>query len=169
MRARQAHNIFPHQLAGEWPIDSGLGTTAIGMVAPTCRTHMRVMFNPDRYEVHLEARIDANNVSVEGSSCHWTIGSPAGTIDLGETGPTAITRLPLGTFSVRVEVELPDGRTAEAHEKICVKDILIVALGDSLATGEGNPEEPRTGIEPAIPSRAPCCSAARPVDTGRVG
>ncbi len=39
-------------------------------------------------------------------------------------------------------IRLPDGRTGSARETIRVRDLLIVALGDSLATGEGNPEVP---------------------------
>ena len=45
-------------------------------------------------------------------------------------------RLPDGTYSVTVTIELKDGRTGSARETIRVHDILIVALGDSLAFGE---------------------------------
>jgi hypothetical protein len=42
-----------------------------------------------------------------------------------------------------VEVALPDGRTFSEPE-IVVEDLLIVALGDSFASGEGNPDRPVT-------------------------
>jgi hypothetical protein len=98
--------------------------------------------NPGRYEVHLKARIDAIDMSTEGTTCVWTIKGHAGAVEIPAKGPDVIARLPQGTQSVTVAIRCADGRTAFARETICVHDILIVALGDSLATGEGNPEVP---------------------------
>ena len=42
----------------------------------------------------------------------------------------------------RSPVERGDGRRESAREAIRVKDVLIVAMGDSMACGEGNPEVP---------------------------
>jgi lysophospholipase L1-like esterase len=98
--------------------------------------------NPGRYEVGLEARIDTSGASLEGMSYRWTIAGPAGSNELVATGPKTIARLPEGNHLVKVTVRLGDGRSGSAQEMIRVKDILVVALGDSLATGEGNPEEP---------------------------
>ncbi len=44
---------------------------------------------------------------------------------------------------VIVEVKLPDGRTL-ADPNVIVEDLLIVAVGDSFASGEGNPDRPVT-------------------------
>ena len=98
--------------------------------------------NPGRYEVQLEVRIETAQVSTEGISCHWTIAGPTGSSEFVSTGPKAITQLPQGDHVVTVSVRLGDGRAAAAQAMIRVKDILVVALGDSLATGEGNPEVP---------------------------
>jgi len=98
--------------------------------------------NPGRYEVRLAARVDADAVAAAGMSCDWMIDGPDQASGPRATGPGPVVRLPLGTYSVRVTVELADGRTGSARETIRVKDILIVALGDSLLSGEGNPEEP---------------------------
>ena len=98
--------------------------------------------NPGRYEVRLAACVDATAVATAGMSCDWTIDGPDQAIGLRATGPEPVVRLPQGTYSVTVTVRLADGRTGSARETIRVKDILIVVLGDSLATGEGNPEEP---------------------------
>ena len=49
-----------------------------------------------------------------------------------------------------MSVQAPDGRTGSAQETIRVNDILIVALGDSLATGEGNPEMPARWESPGF-------------------
>jgi lysophospholipase L1-like esterase len=98
--------------------------------------------NPGRYEVGLEARIDTSGASSEGMSYRWTIAGPAGSSELVATGPKTIARLPQGDHFVSVTIRLGDGRTARASEMIRVRDVLVVAMGDSLATGEGNPEEP---------------------------
>jgi hypothetical protein len=44
---------------------------------------------------------------------------------------------------VIVEVKLPDGRTL-TDPNVIVDDLLIVAIGDSFASGEGNPDSPVT-------------------------
>jgi len=41
---------------------------------------------------------------------------------------------------VEVEARLPDGRTVS--ESVVVDDVFVVALGDSFASGEGNPDRP---------------------------
>ena len=91
--------------------------------------------NPGRYEVRLTACVDAPAVALTGMSCVWTIGGAD-----RATGPEPVIQLPQGTYTVGVTVQLADGRSGSARETIRVKDILIVVLGDSLATGEGNPE-----------------------------
>ena len=97
--------------------------------------------NPGRYDVQLQARIDAIDVPVKGISCRWTIDGPTGTFKVPSSAPQISTRLKQGTHCVTVTIRLPDGRTASARGTIRVQDILIVVMGDSLATGEGNPEE----------------------------
>jgi hypothetical protein len=98
--------------------------------------------NPGKYEVRLTARVDGRAVIPAGMSCEWTIASADQAIRLRASGPKPVVRLPQGTYSVNVSVHLADGRVGSARKTIRVKDILIIALGDSLATGEGNPEEP---------------------------
>jgi len=98
--------------------------------------------NPGRYEVRLVACVSATAVAREGLSCNWMIDGPDPAIDVRATGPRPVVRLPQGTFSVSVTVQIADGRTGSARKTIRVKDILIIALGDSLLSGEGNPEVP---------------------------
>jgi hypothetical protein len=45
------------------------------------------------------------------------------------------------TSGVAVKVKLPDGRDLVEHE-VVVEDLFIVALGDSFASGESNPDRP---------------------------
>jgi hypothetical protein len=98
--------------------------------------------NPGLYEVQLAAHVDSGAVKPADISCVWMIDGHDPTAGLRATGPKPVVRLPLGTHSVMVIVRLADGRWGFARETINVKDILIVVLGDSLATGEGNPEQP---------------------------
>jgi lysophospholipase L1-like esterase len=98
--------------------------------------------NPGRYEVRLSASIDGTAAIPTGLSCDWTIGGPGGGTLLRATGPKAEIRLPQGVYSVNATLRAADGRTGSARQTIRVRDILIVVLGDSLATGEGNPEVP---------------------------
>ena len=98
--------------------------------------------NPGRYEVQLFARVDAKGDSADEAVGEWSIESGDRAIRLKTKGFRPRVQLPPGPYSVTVTVRLSDGKAGSARETILVKDILIVVLGDSLATGEGNPEEP---------------------------
>jgi lysophospholipase L1-like esterase len=96
--------------------------------------------NPGRFEVRLGVAVDGLSMPRAGTSCVWTIDGVGQAIKLRATGPNPVVWLPQGIYSVSVNVTLAEGRIGRARETIRVKDILIVALGDSLAAGEGNPE-----------------------------
>ena len=59
--------------------------------------------------------------------------------------PLVIARVPYAVdrsaSGIAVEVALPDGRVV-ADPAIVVEDLLVVALGDSFSSGEGNPDRP---------------------------
>ncbi len=57
---------------------------------------------------------------------------------------------------VAVTVKLPDGREL-AEPEVVVEDLFIVALGNSFASGESNPDKPG-----AVQRRAPRWSTTRP-------
>jgi YD repeat-containing protein len=48
--------------------------------------------------------------------------------------------LPEGSYPMTLTVRTIDGRTAAVQRTVVVKDYLIVSIGDSYASGEGNPE-----------------------------
>src|SRR5436190_3864889 len=53
------------------------------------------------------------------------------------------------TYPVKLTVTAPDGQTSIAETDVTVKDLLIVSIGDSFASGQGNPDIPKTGSKPA--------------------
>jgi lysophospholipase L1-like esterase len=129
--------------------------------------------NPRRYEVRLAAGADATGCTAADLAYDWTIEGRDRSTRLVATGPRPIVRLPEGSYAVTVTVRHPDGRTGSARETIRVNDLLIVALGDSLATGEGNPEEPapwdRAGAIPVLRGRLDPTTPARWADGGPDG
>jgi hypothetical protein len=80
-----------------------------------------------------------------GASCAWTF-------DNGEDPPQATTvpcgeevrlRVRYGRPTVATaDIPLADGTIQRATTEILVRDILIAGLGDSVASGEGNPDRP---------------------------
>lgn len=64
------------------------------------------------------------------------------------SSPQASFELAEGRYQVSLEVAaaLPWGRAAgRSSREVVVEDFLVVAVGDSFASGEGNPERPRDG------------------------
>jgi hypothetical protein len=58
------------------------------------------------------------------------------------SGKTGSLRLIEGTYFVELTVTTQDGQTSTECRDITVKDILIVSVGDSAASGEGDPDIP---------------------------
>ena len=78
----------------------------------------------------------------------WEIDGPGGRkVVRRSTGPELEVALPEGQYRVALEVEaaLPWGTARDtASAEVAVEDLLVVAIGDSYASGEGNPERPRS-------------------------
>jgi hypothetical protein len=82
-----------------------------------------------------------------GASCAWTF-------DNGQDPAQAVTvpcdeevrlRVRFGRPTVATaDIPLPDGTIRRATTEILVRDLLIAGLGDSVASGEGNPDRPIT-------------------------
>jgi lysophospholipase L1-like esterase len=80
-----------------------------------------------------------------GASCAWTF-------DNGEDPPQAVTvpcdeevrlRVRYGRPTLATaDIPLPDGTIKRATAEILVRDVVIAGLGDSIASGEGNPDRP---------------------------
>jgi hypothetical protein len=89
--------------------------------------------NPMReIEVRLPSRHEATKL------CNWRIGNA--THPATPCNKTVVLAAPLGQQEVSVLVDSRDGRPAvERRLAITIKDLKFVALGDSFASGEGNP------------------------------
>jgi len=90
--------------------------------------------------------------SVGAGDCVWTwqpkkAGLPAETRKQACALKLVIRRVPFSlnrsASGVSVKVQLPDG-TALADPNVAVEDVFVVAMGDSFASGESNPDRPVT-------------------------
>jgi hypothetical protein len=116
---------------------------AIGRVTEQCvRDGVRESYlNPADHRVELQL---AGTVPA-GATCSWTLGEEA-------NGPAAhnvdctspiTARLRHGrSTQVRVDIAERAGVVRRAVAEIVVRDLLIAGLGDSIASGDGNPDRP---------------------------
>jgi hypothetical protein len=148
---------------------SRLGWAARTLGAICYESHAR----PRRYPVQCERRYswgtakedyvlpEAHTVSITlapqhlagaGGECVWTWQPrrPGGRTETRRQpckNPLTIARVPYAAArdgsGVAVSVQLPDGRSF-ADPAVVVEDLLLVALGDSFASGESNPDRPVT-------------------------
>ena len=101
-----------------------------------------------RFDVQLLAGVDGLDADRFQGGTHefrWEVTGPALEAPLlfSTAYPELAIALPEGTFAVRVStrIDLPWARpTVGTSTTITVDDLLVVALGDSYASGEGNPE-----------------------------
>ena len=107
---------------------------------------------PDpRFDVRFEA---APTAGLPVRSYAWTVTGEAlaSPLDYHRVLPTLDIRLPEGSYRVTVEavVGLPWGSVSLLRStEVVVEDLLVVAIGDSYASGEGNPEVRRLGPQAA--------------------
>ena len=92
-----------------------------------------------RVGVMLEGRVPP------GSRCIWNFDDgtiPPQQISVG-CGKEVRVRLRYGKPTIAsVGITAPDGSISQAATEIAVRDLLIAGLGDSIASGEGNPDKP---------------------------
>jgi lysophospholipase L1-like esterase len=104
---------------------------------------------PPAFPVRLTATLGdhAPPAAAEHAEYRWTVRPEDGpSIELVRNGPEALLRLPEGParITLRVVVTTPFGLLGRTTEEVIdVEDLLVVAIGDSYASGEGNPERHR--------------------------
>jgi hypothetical protein len=74
-----------------------------------------------------------NGETIEGNRCRFTYGKDS-------PNPGNLGFPDQGTYGVDLVVTYPDDTTETFHQDVVVRDILIVSLGDSYASGEGIPD-----------------------------
>ena len=95
------------------------------------------MISPSQWPVHLDGcGSRAGSSPITGYA--WTFdGTPVGTTCAVDTSAPA-----LGSHTVTLTLTTQDNSTATTTQDIVIRDLLIVSLGDSVASGEGNPDIP---------------------------
>jgi lysophospholipase L1-like esterase len=92
-----------------------------------------------RVEVRLEGRVPA------GAACSWTFSDgDAKPLTLASDCSKAVSVRPRygRTTMAAVDIAAPDEPVRRANGEIAVRDLLIAGLGDSVASGDGNPDRP---------------------------
>jgi lysophospholipase L1-like esterase len=151
--ATQGHTVLEaeQELAaatdgGGWARDmmARLCLDAIGQIADQCvRDEVRENYlNPADHSI--EVRL-AGTFPV-GATCTWSFGpdgDAASTSVNAECGAPVRRRVPYGKpTSVTVDLTIPGEAVRRAAADIVVRDLLIAGLGDSIASGDGNPDRP---------------------------
>ena len=111
--------------------------------------------------------VNPNSWTVDFDSCaalppqsllRWEIDGQA----LTETKCSFSHQFPtLKTYVVKLSVTTPDGQTVTAEVSMTLKDLFVVSIGDSFASGEGNPDIPRHKLKGARWIDSPCHRSAR--------
>lgn len=118
----------------DWHYDEASSTYEVGHVRPTS------------WPVDLDAcrtRYDADHPRATQNTYEVTTG--AGQRVVGRDCRPRLTFPREGTYETRLRVTSPSGAPLGAWtQDVVVKDLLVVSLGDSIASGEGSPEYPRT-------------------------
>jgi lysophospholipase L1-like esterase len=107
-----------------------------------------------RFTLRLDA--SSSRATLAGSALavtgyRWRITGPDGLwLARSTERPVIEARLPEGAYRVTLDVAAALGwgtATARLERDVVVEDLLIVAVGDSCAAGEGNPERPRSSAQ----------------------
>src|SRR6266545_1996546 len=127
-----------HRLAGHWPVPDRLHNRING--APDTNTPTADYINPGSWHVDLDGCAsrppDRPIVRYE-----WWINIGGQVDHRSSTGCQEGIDLPAqGAYPVTLTVTDINGETATKAGYITVRDYLIVSLGDSVASGEGNPD-----------------------------
>ncbi len=128
---------------------------------------------PVRFTLRLDA--SASRATLAGAPLaiigyRWRITSPNGLLLARSTSlPAVEVQLPEGTYRVALDVQAALGwgtATARVEREVVVEDLLIVAVGDSYASGDGNPERSRPpGADEAVWADSPGDPAAEAAHT----
>jgi hypothetical protein len=131
---------------GGWARDvvGRLCLDGIGQIADQCvRDEVRGNYlNPADHSIEIRL----TGILPAGATCTWSFGrgdDAAARTASAECGAPVRTRMPYGKpTAVTVDIANPGGPVRRAVADIAVRDLLIAGLGDSIASGDGNPDRP---------------------------
>jgi len=105
--------------------------------------------NPRGYTLNLDASASSRNVP--SKNVLWTVrGNGLRKPRTARGKRVSINDLPQGTYAVTVRITMKDGVKTSSPTKVWLRDILIVAIGDSYSSGEGNPERAKGFFSSAL-------------------
>ena len=95
--------------------------------------------NPTGYTLQLDASATTSSAPID--SWNWTVTANNGASQPKQASgqQTEIPNLPQGQYTVQLTITAA-GEQFSASQQVTVRDILIVAIGDSYSSGEGNPD-----------------------------
>jgi lysophospholipase L1-like esterase len=158
--AQQTHLVLRPDFEWSMPARFGLDSNADGLIDvpngsayaqaasfgacdPCPEPRFTVLFDGSSTEATLD------EVVLTPAYHRWELVRDDGsTIGYITRNPRLVARLAAGRYriSLTITVPVPSGSaTARAVRDVVVEDLLIVAMGDSYAAGDGNPEIPRHG------------------------
>jgi hypothetical protein len=136
---------FEWSMAKRFGIDQGRVTLnpATGQYVRTLAPDGRIDIHNDptfvqatRFSVSFDA--SSSTASAGVSSYRWSIVGPTGTLSNTTQKPTF--SLAQGLHTATLTVTAANGEVARQTQSVLVRDILIVSVGDSYASGEGTPD-----------------------------
>lgn len=146
-QARSLVSQPPPLASFKWSMPRRFGPrNAAGLVdyhwSEATQTYDTSYVNPASWKVEFDA---CNSSAAAGNKYQWEIDG----VVQGNPNPVACTFAheftSQKTYSVKLTVTAPDGQAAAAETAVTVKDLLIVSIGDSFASGQGNPDIPKHG------------------------
>ena len=108
----------------------------------------RSVVHRDQWPVNLDGCASDGRGSAI-TSYEWAVAFPAEVVrSEGADCRTTVTAPAQGTYRVTLTVRTENGRTSTTTGSVTVRDYLIVSIGDSYASGEGNPDILPAGGQP---------------------
>jgi hypothetical protein len=105
------------------------------------------------YTVTFDASGMLGGASPSESSIEWNIQGTNGLarqVQSTGCGPRLTLNLPLAAYTVAVSAQTPGGPALSSTQQVVLRDYLIASLGDSYASGEGNPDQPAAVLAAGI-------------------
>jgi hypothetical protein len=148
---RQLEEVFKRHQSATGVVDSPGLTGSLRKLLPIRRTAWRPASGTYEKATLFRAKhgITARVVGVPaGASCSWKLGDAAPISALCERSPVfeVVPNTPFDLTAV------PEGGPPVTLAQVVVRERLIVALGDSFGSGEGNPDHPATfkAVSPTV-------------------